>query len=265
MELRLITFSRPPALDAAEREGYLAREGISLQVSRATSSTAQLAALLVGECDLVHTAADNVLARVEAGERDLRVLLVADLGVDLRLVARGIDTLSGLAGRPLGVDSPESGHALLLYTILGRAGVRRGEPVALGSSAKRAEGLRQGVVDAALLSPPHDAAVIAEGGVVLAECAREFPAHPGLTVAARASWAATHRDAVVAYLRALLAGQRVVGTAVPQVARQRDALRGALTLRRALHDRRPVSDADLDRAFDPSYALAADPALAGAP
>lgn len=264
MRLRLIAFSRAPGLDAAEREGRLAAEGVELELHLARGSAAQLASLQAGECDLVHTAADNVLARVEDGERDLRIYLVADLGVDLRLVARGARSVAELAGRRLGVDSPTSGHALLLYAILERAGVphRAAEVVALGGSARRAAALREGRVDAALLSPPHDTEVLAEGAVVLAECAREFPRHPGLTVAARPSWAARNEAALAAYLRALVAGQRSVGAAVPRVPEQRAVLRCALGLRRWLGGGAPPSEADVDRAFDPGYALRADPALA---
>lgn len=263
MRLRVIAFSRPPALDAAERDGRLAAEGIALELEGATGSEAQLAALLAGECDLVHTAADNVLARVDAGERDLRIYLVADLGVDLRLVARGVKRIRELAGRRLGVDATSSGHALLLYALLERAGVARGawQATPIGGSARRLAALRDGRVDAALLSPPHDAAAVAEGMVPLAECAREFPRHPGLTVAARPSWARTHGDALAGYLRALVAGQRSAGVTVPTVPEQRAALLGALALRRSLTGATAPSGADVDAAFDPSCALRADPSL----
>jgi len=264
VKLRLSTFSRPPALDAAERDGLFAAEGLEIDVARATGSAAQLASLLAGELDLVHTAADNVLARLDAGERDLRIYLVAELGVDLRLVARGVTSIGELAGRRLGVDAAWSGHALLLYAVLERAGVRRGdhEAVALGSSAHRAAALREGRIDAALLSPPHDAAAITEGAVVLAECYREFPRHPGLTVAARPSWAARNGDALVGYLRALIAGQRTTGSAVPAIEAQRASLRGALDLRRSVTGGPAGTDDDITRAFDPAYALRAEPALA---
>lgn len=263
MKLRLSTFSRPPALEMAEREGRFAAEGLELEVARASRSAAQLASLLAGELDLVHTAADNVLARIDAGERDLRIYLVAELGVDLRLVARGVTSVRELAGKRLGVDSATSGHALLLYAILERAGVRRGdhEPVALGSSAHRAAALREGRIDAALLAPPHDGAAIADGAVLLAECAREFPRHPGLTVAARPSWARDNEGPLIGYLRALIAGQRSAGPAAPRLDEQRAALRGALDLRRSLTGGPPPTDADLDAAFDPAPALRADPSL----
>lgn len=263
MRIRLLTFSRAPALDAAERQGRFAAEGLELEASRAVNSTHQLAALMAGECEIVHTAADNVLARTDAGERDLRIYLVADLGVDLRLIARGVASVPELAGKRLGVDSPTSGHALLLYALLQRAGVRRGdhEAVALGSSVQRAAALRDGRVAAALLSPPHDAVAIADGGVVLAECAREFPRHPGLTVAARSSWAAANDGALVGYLRALIAGQRSAGPTPPNVAEQRAALRGALDLRRWLTGGALATDDDVACAYDPAYALRADPSL----
>lgn len=264
MRLRVIAFSRPPALDAAEREGRLAAERIELEVVGATGSSAQIASLMAGECDVVHTAADNVLARVDRGERDLRVYLVAELGLDLRLVARGVTSTRDLAGRRLGVDAAWSGHALLLYALLERAGIARGdwEAVQLGGSAQRLAALQGGRVDAALLSPPHDATGVEQGAVVLADCAREFPRHPGLTIAARPSWAAVHGAALEGYLRAIVAGQRSVGATVLAVPEQRGALLGALTLRRSLTGGPPPVAAEIDAAFDPAHALRADPSLA---
>lgn len=264
MRLRLMAFSRAPAVEAAEREGYFAAERIELTYERTESSIAQLAALQAGQCDLVHTAADNVLARVDGGERDLAVCLVADIGVDLRLVARGARSVADLAGRLLGVDSPESGHALLLYALLERAGVphRDQQVVAVGGSGRRAAALHEGRVDAALLSPPHDAEAVAEGAAVLADCRSEFPEHPGLTIAVRPSWASRNDALVVGYLRALIRGQRAVEAAVPSVAAQRHALSGALTLRRSLLGGTPPSEEDIDRVLDPRYATRADPSLA---
>lgn len=263
MRLRLLVFSPAPALDAAEREGFFAREGIELDVERTTSSVEQHADLQAGRCDLVHTAADNVLSRVDAGERDVRAYVVADLGLDLRLVACGVRTARELSGRRLAVDAPWSGHALLMYTLLVRAGVRRGDwqAVPVGGSGPRSAALRDGRADAAVLSPPHDEEAVARGCVVLADCAREFPLHPGLTVAARPSWAARNEGALVGYLRALVAGQRASGAAVPSVDRQRESLLGALRLRRSLTDGAVPGAADIDAVFDPAFALRADPTL----
>ena len=212
----------------------------------------------------MHTAADNVLARIDRGERDLRIYLVADLGQDQKLVANAAREVHELAGKRLGVDAAWSGHALLLYTLLERAGVRRGDWTAIpvGGSERRLEALMNGEVDAALLAPPNDVTALTAGARLLADCAAEFPRHPGLTVASRPSWAASHGDALTAYLRALIGGQRAVGATVPTARDQADALLGALALRRALVGGATPMPSDVARAFDPAPLARADPSLA---
>lgn len=260
MRVRLIAFSRAPGLEAAIRSGAFAAEHLEVQVSQTSSSESQLAALAEGQCEIVHTAADNVLARLDRGERDLRIYLVADLGVDLVLVARGVRSIREIASKRLGVDATWSGHALLLYALLERAGVSRGDwtAVPVGGSMHRLEALMDGRADATLLSPPHDAPALASGAVALADVREAFPGHPGLTVAARPSWASEQGDALTGYLRALVAGQRSVGATVPAVSAQRQALLGALRLRRSLTGGAGPGERDIDIAFDPAPARRAD-------
>ncbi|HEU5288336.1 MAG TPA: ABC transporter substrate-binding protein [Candidatus Limnocylindria bacterium] len=208
--MRLVAFSRPPALVVASRRGFFADEGLEVSFTPTASSRAQLDALLAGDHDVAHTAADNVVARVDAGA-DLRIVLVADRGVRHRLIgAPAVGTLGALAGRRLGVDAPESGHAILAYVLLAEAGVARGgcEIVAVGSTRERSAALLDGRIDAAMLNAPHDERAIAAGCHVLADAAARFPRHPGLTVAATRAWSAAHPVELEAYCRALLRGAR---------------------------------------------------------
>ncbi len=208
--MRLIAFSRPPVLVVASHRGFFASEGIDVAFTRTASSREQLDALLAGEQDIAHTAADNVVARVDAGA-DLRAVLVATRGVDHRLIgAAAVRSLTDVAGRRLGVDAPESGHAILAYVLLAEAGVTRDRfaVVPVGSTRERYAALVSGGIDAAMLNAPHDERAIAGGCHVLADASRRFAEHPGLTVAVRASWASTHRAEVEAYCRALLRGAR---------------------------------------------------------
>lgn len=208
--MRLVAFSRPPALAVASRRGFFADEGLEVSFTRAASSRAQLDALLAGEHDVAHTAADNIVARVDAGA-DLRIVLVADRGVRHRLIgAPAVGSLGALAGRRLGVDAAESGHAILAYVLLAEAGVARGsyEIVAVGSTRERSAALLDGRIDAAMLNGPHDERALASGCHVLADAAARFPRHPGLAVAVTRAWSSAHRADVAAYCRALLRGAR---------------------------------------------------------
>jgi ABC-type nitrate/sulfonate/bicarbonate transport system substrate-binding protein len=263
--VRLIAFARAPALVAAEERGLFAKEGLRVEFSRASSSTAQLNALIAGEYDVAHSAADNVIARVDAGA-DLRVVLVVDRGVDHRLIG-GRDTraLRDVDGRVLGVDSPQTGHALMAYVILTEAGVARGRyrTLAIGGTPERYAALLDGRVDAALLSPPHDERAVGSGCHVLADTATRFADLPGLSVAVRRDWAEAHRDDLVRYCRALLRGARLAHDSRPlttSVAEMAKTIESACALRRATG--MASGKIDVARYFDPSFARAADPSLA---
>jgi len=296
--IRLIAFSRPPALVAALRAGFFAREGLEVVYTKATGSGQQLAALARGTYDVAHTAADNIVARVDAGA-DLRIVLVAELGVEHRLVGGpGVRTLAGVAGGIFAVDAPDSGHAVLGYALLAEAGVAREvyRVLPVGATRARFEALRDGRAAAAMLNVPYDALAVAAGCHVLADAALRFPGHPGLTVAVRGAWGTAHRTDVVAYCRALVAGARwaadpantdaLVGlvaeeedvdraeararvarekrASVPSLERMAEAVRSVALLRTSvgLRPADPDGRVDTARYFDPSYALAADPTLA---
>ncbi len=77
--LRLIAFSRPPALEAAEREGLLAAEGIEVELVRAPSSDAQFAALRRVHPELEGAASLSGASLAAAHRRVLLPLLLPGL------------------------------------------------------------------------------------------------------------------------------------------------------------------------------------------
>lgn len=291
--LRVITFSVPPGLIAAAARGHFAAEGLAVERARATSSTDQVRGLLAGRWEIAHTAADNVMAFVDAGDADLCVVLVVDVGLDHVLVARPeVGEVADLRGKAVAVDSASSGYALVLYRMLEREGVPRGtyDVRAIGGTAERLAALRSGDVGAALIGGSRQDDALAVGLRPLARAAAYVPGYPGTSVAARRSWAAAHRDLVVRYCHALLAGWRWSGDPrnredavamlatelgigheaaarlhdeelrareglVTSVSEMEAALARAAALRREMTG--SAAPVDLSAYFDPSYALAA--------
>ncbi len=238
-------------------DGFFARERIAVDLERTPSSERQIRGLLAGEWDVAHTAVDNVFQYVDAEGADLVLVLVGEIGTDVRLVARDAADIAAVAGTRFGVDSPLSGYALLGYLILARSGIPRGryEVLQVGGSTERAQALIDRRVDAAMLGSPHAEQAIAKGCRVLADAAAYAPGYPALSVAVRRTWAAAHRDLVVRYCRALLGAIRATATSpVPPAAEMRASVERALALRRELLGPGPL---DLDRYLDLSYAEAA--------
>ena len=205
--LRLNTFSQGSALLAAQHRGFLAEQGLALEVDLAEGSRSQVEGLLAGRWDLVHTNADNVMRFRAAGHPGLTIVLVLDTGIAQKLVvAPAIAGFADLRGRPVGVDAPDSGYAFVLYELLRRNGLAQGdyEVVPLGATGFRLKGLQRGEIVAGLLSHHHEATALDEGFRILADTREHFGGHPGVTVATTSAWARENEEALHGYATALL-------------------------------------------------------------
>lgn len=214
--IKLITFSRSPALLAAEEHGLFAREGLTVETDITRGSVEQIRGLLAGTWDIAHTAADNVMAYVDRERADLFVFGVVDLGVGQQLIVRSdVSGYAGLRGQPLAVDALDTGYAFVLRRMLERNGLAWGsyELVPVGSTPQRLAALREGRVAGALLSAPPDDATLH----VLDVAATYFPLYPGLTLATTRRWANAHEAELLGYTRALLDGARAAGAPVPSL------------------------------------------------
>jgi ABC-type nitrate/sulfonate/bicarbonate transport system substrate-binding protein len=203
--IRLIAFSRPVALLAAQAKGLFERQGLSVEVELTRGSIEQIRGLLAGRWDIAHTAADNVMAYVDREGADLFVFAVADLGVGQTLVVRpDVTAYADLRGQPLGVDALDTGYAFVLRRMLENNDLAWGDYqlAAVGSTPQRLQALKEGQIAGALLSSP------AEGFQVLDSAAEHFPLYPGLTAATTRRWASAHASELLGYTRALLAGAR---------------------------------------------------------
>lgn len=205
--VRLTTFSRPSPLLAAQHRGFLEEEGLVVEVEDARGSRPQIEGLLAGRWDLAHTNADNVMRFRATGVHDLAIFLVADLGIAQKLIVHpDVRTFDDLRGRSVGVDAPDSGYAFVVYELLARAGLTRDdyEVVPLGATAYRLSGLRDGRIQAGLLSHHHETAALDDGFVILADTRDGFPTHAGITAASTRRYSAAHPEVVRGYARALL-------------------------------------------------------------
>src|ERR687885_2174280 len=153
--IRLISFSKPPALVAAQANGFFERENLTVEVELTRGSIEQIRGLLEGRWDIAHTAADNVMAYDDREGADLFVFAVADLGVGQTLVVRpDVTAYADLRGQPLGVDALDTGYAFVLRRMLEHNDLAWGDYQLLpvGSTPQRLQALREGRIAGALLS-----------------------------------------------------------------------------------------------------------------
>lgn len=179
-------------LYAALSNNTFEEAGISVEMVHVSSSKQQMGGLLGREYDIVHTAADNVVAlhvEPEAGSHaeKPRIFMGGDGGF-LSVHSSGeVASFGRLRGKRVGFDSTTSGFAFVMKKILSTEGLNAGDysEVVVGGTELRYKALVDGRIDAAIMTPPHDLLCSAAGLTRLADAARYFPRYQGLVGACR--------------------------------------------------------------------------------
>jgi len=200
---------------AAQEKGFFTREGLEVKLTPTPSSVFQLTNLIAGKFDIGITAIDNVIAYQEgqgeapvSGTPDLFVFMGGDNGF-LRLVVQPeIKSYADLKGKELSVDALTTGYAFVLRKMLERGGLKEGEYtlVRAGGVLQRWEALKEKKHAGTLLITPFEILAESMGFRRLANAVDVLGPYQGLVGAARRSWARTHADQLVGFIRAYLAG-----------------------------------------------------------
>ena len=190
--------------------GLFTRHGLAVTVEGTPNSVAQMTGLAEGRFEIAMTAVDNVVAYVEGqGEAPIGAQpeFFAFMGSDsgfLSLVGRpGIADIAAFAGRTLSVDALTTGYAFVLFEMLRRHGLGRGDYAVrrVGGMIQRFNSLCEGNEDGTLLSAPYNVLAREHGLVELARATAVLGPYQGNVAAARRSWAAGHEAQVVAFVR----------------------------------------------------------------
>ena len=142
-------------------DGLFAGAGLDVTLHEVTSSQEQITGWNDGRFDVMHTSPDHLLRG--ACRRDAVILRAEGIG-ELSVYARSAVELSRATWA---VDGLESAFALVLRSVIADIGgvdVAGALLLAVGGTPQRAEALLAGVADGAVLHPPFDRTVAAEGG-----------------------------------------------------------------------------------------------------
>lgn len=213
--MRLNAFRVDAAIAAARARGLFASEGLDVKITITPNSTEQMRGISKGSFDIASTAFDNVLAW--SGREGAEIIAVAQTmdKVVLPLFVRPeIREWNDLRGKKLAADAVDTAYALVLRRILLAHGLdfERGdyELVAVGATEHRLESMTRGETFAAILNPPVDAKAEAAGLARFANHLSVLPNYTATVLAVNRAWAQGHRDVLVGFLRAWLAGMRWV-------------------------------------------------------
>jgi ABC-type nitrate/sulfonate/bicarbonate transport system substrate-binding protein len=213
----LICFPGAPNLPifVANEKGFFTEADVSINLTTTPSSAYQAENLANGTFQIAGTAFDNVVAYQEgqgAVTLDAPTDFFAFMGatqVELAVIgAPDVKTLADLKGRSLALDALATGFAFVVYEMLQRAGLGKGdvEMVPVGATPQRWESVKNGKHTGTLTIEPFTSIAKSQGFNVLQTSTDIFDCYQGGTFAARRSWAADNSDTLKGFIRGYLAG-----------------------------------------------------------
>ena len=197
-------------LFAAQANGFFARRGLAVDLKPAPNSEEQRKGLAEGRYQIVHGAADQAVALVQAGV-DAIVVAGGDNGFNHLFVQPDIALLADLRGRILVADVANTGWSFVLYEILRRHGLSRGDYSIheAGAPFRRFQAMRDDrTMAAAILNPPFAIHARRAGLKDMGAVVEAIGPYLGTVPYALRSWAREHADTLVAYLAAGIEGLR---------------------------------------------------------
>lgn len=207
------TFPNARALPfyVAVAEGFFARHGLSADLQFTKGSKSQRAALASGAADIVHSAVDNALAMIAAGN-DVVIVGGGDSGTNEFYVQDDIKSFADIRGHAIVVDAPNTAYALQAKKILLQHGLETGKDYTfnpVGNGSFRLHALFTDKSNAgAILNLPFSLEAAQKGMHSLGRTTDLLgPYQAGGDFVQRA-WAREHADTLVAYLAAYIEALR---------------------------------------------------------
>ncbi len=197
-------------LFAAQACGFFAKRGLTIDLKPAPNSEEQRKGLAEGRYPIVHGAADQCVALVEAGT-DAIIVAGGDNGFNHLFVQPEIASIADLRGKTLVADVANTGWSFVLYEILRRHGLHRDDYSIheAGAPFRRFEAMRNDTaMAAAILNPPFALHARRARLKDLGPVAGQIGPYLGTVPYVLRAWAAENAGTLVAYLAAAIEGLR---------------------------------------------------------
>ena len=187
----------------AEAIHLFAEQNLSVESKIFTRPPDPVAALIDGSMDIINVIPDVALVEMVKGA-PLTVIAYTNDRPQYRLMAQpDIQDGRQLQGKKIGVNDGRSAEALILGRLLRGYGLKPGsyEVVASGPPPQRCEKLKQGALNATMVSQPFDFLLEEEGFTFLGSSLEVVPAYPFTVCVVRKTKEIDER--LVAFLKAL--------------------------------------------------------------
>jgi ABC-type nitrate/sulfonate/bicarbonate transport system substrate-binding protein len=198
-------------LFAAQEKGFLNRRGLAVNVAFAPSADELPRVLADGRVQIVHSTADNAVKILDVDKLDVALVVGGDNAHNHVIAQQDIGSLKDLRGKTIVLDTATSGYAYVLYAILKRQGLDRGDYVlkTVGATPRRLEAmLADRNNKAAVLNPPFSIQAVKAGLKDMGSTVSMMGPYQGPAGYTRRSWAQANGDTLVKYLQAYIEGVR---------------------------------------------------------
>ena len=200
-------FSLP--IVVAQREGLFRREGLDfrLVVPIPGGADKMIDALHDDTVDITHVATPFLIRAALAGSDAVAIAAEFNNPIYSLVAQAEIKTYSDLKGRLLGLADEAGSITISTRKLLARHGIGANDFKfkTIDGTASRFTCLSKGECAAVPLGQPQDLLAFAQGYRLLGSSVEVVPEFVYTVTAVRRSWAATNRDALLRYVRALSA------------------------------------------------------------
>jgi ABC-type nitrate/sulfonate/bicarbonate transport system substrate-binding protein len=192
----------------AMTKGYMAENGVALDLVAAPSSAAAVQQLAAGSANLESGGLTDPLLAIDKGAR-VAVLRVETQVAPYSLWAKpAIKSIADLRGKLISIGGAKDITRIYLERTLIPNGVKPGEydMIFAGTTGARFAALSSGAVDASLLIPPFSFKAKSIGLTHLADVADYARDLPFTGYATNIEWATTHKPLLLGFLNAMARG-----------------------------------------------------------
>jgi ABC-type nitrate/sulfonate/bicarbonate transport system substrate-binding protein len=190
----------------AEQQGFFAREQIKLErISIPGGTDKMVAALEHGAVDVTQTATPYLIQAVLRGSDAVGIASETANPIYSLIVKPEITDFSGLKGKLVGLSLPVDTISISMRKLLAQKGLHDGDyrVKELVGTPVRFDCLRRGECDAVPLGQPDDLIALGQGYRRLGISTDAVSSFQFQLLAVKRSWASSHRDALVRFVRAI--------------------------------------------------------------
>ena len=188
----------------AKQTRIFEKNGLDVDMIYVGASAVIVQSMLSGSASVAGFGGPAVITNVLRGGDIIQVAAMAPYFTQSVVVRSDIRDLRGLQGKKIGITRFGSVTDFAIRTLIERHGIKDVNILQMGGFPEAVAGLARGVIDGAVLSPPHNFRMIKEGFRELASPKDLRALGSGFLtqgIVARKSFAATHRDIVVRLIK----------------------------------------------------------------